>query len=136
MTIRSLLILPLLLLGCDSVITPRSPRSVSLDVVRSSYELGEIAEARLRNGSDGPIGYNFCLAMWDYLEDGEWQRVAPLRMCAETISVLHRGEEALLREAVDDVWRSGTYRFVLDFNRMGPNGGSATVVSEPFEVRD
>ena len=130
---RIFFLLPLVLLGCDSLVEPRSPGGISLVPVEETYEQGETAEARLINGSGEPIGYNLCLAMWDYRVADRWERVAPLRMCNRALYILQPGAEVVLRETVDS-WQPGSYRFVLDVILMETDGNSATVTSSPFAI--
>jgi hypothetical protein len=122
-----------LLAGCDSFVGPTGVDGLSLVPVAEQFTSGGTADVWLRNDANFPVGYNGCLATWERSRGEVWEPLAPLRMCAAVIYTLNSGNRVLLREPLDD-WEPGTYRLVLEVNRMD-TGSSVRVQSSPFEVR-
>jgi hypothetical protein len=101
--------------------------------VQKLYSHGEAAEARLINGSGEILGYNFCMAAWEFWTGDEWRRIVPLRMCAAALAELEVWSEAILRETVDTSWEEGKYRFVLSVTAL-PGAQPFHVTSDVFQV--
>jgi hypothetical protein len=138
----TLLFLVSVIIGCDNIDGPDLPDpalqplwsgGVSLLAVQGVYGRGEAAEARLINGSDGLLGFNFCMAGWELWSGDSWRRVTPLRMCAGVLSTVPPKGEALLREVVEQSWEMGRYRFVLSVVPL-PDGEPFEVTSNVFRV--
>lgn len=127
-----------LLLACDgdpfrvAVSTGEIDIRVGLDleVVAPAFRVGEIAQARLRNDTDGTVFYGYCESMVEERRGDEWVSLPSLRFCPGGFSELEADGTVDLALPLE---QAGTFRYRLPVKRSRLSA-TEYLLSEPFVV--
>jgi hypothetical protein len=134
----------LVLGGCSLVHSSdeQGGEDIALDVSGTTYAPGDSIDRRLKNGTDGPIGYNLCFARLERRTEEGWRAVQSGDPDSDGRTEGCRAVQRLLAVggATTDAARlpvdleAGSYRFTVDVER--PDGSTQVVRTGRFTVRD
>jgi hypothetical protein len=111
--------------------------SVTAAVLSATAAPGAVVDVRFVSTSTSDFGFSSCGRLVERRVGATWEQLPPeLRMCIAVVDLVRAGATATYRVDVPPDATPGTYRFVFEMLKTGPDGGGMqiNVASEPFRV--